>query len=173
MHKRGLALLLVTMGLSACGGSTPFAPAAQPADVCSVLTLADVQTVFATAAPGAAAQSATSSDFWMLECDWHDGAASATSQEVSLVVYGALTSTGDADLDAALARSGDGAQQAMPVSHVGEQAVYADFAGPYDVHQSLGARSGPYWVSLTAWNFPSLCAAPQLDPLVVKALGEL
>ncbi|HLK93517.1 MAG TPA: hypothetical protein VKZ18_26740, partial [Polyangia bacterium] len=77
------------------------------------------------------------------------------------------------DLDAALARSGDGAQQSMPVSHVGEQAVYADFAGAYDVHQTLGARSGAYWVSVTAWNFPSLCAAPQLDPLVIEALGDL
>ncbi len=173
MHKRTGVVVAVLTGLSACGSSGASFPAAPPADVCSVLSPTDVRTLLPTAAAGVPSQSASSSDFWMLECDWHDGASAGSSQEVSLVVYGALTATGNSDLDAALARSADGAEQSMPVSHVGEQAVYADFASPYDVHQSLGARSGGYWVTVTAWNFPALCGATQLEAPVIKALGVL
>jgi hypothetical protein len=174
MQTRTFALVTVVTVLAGCGGAGSKAtlPAVQPADICGVLPLGDVQTIFPTAAPGLAVQSATSSDTWMEECDWSDSTPGG-AQQVTLVVYGALTSAGDGQLDVALQLSGDGAELSMPVGHVGDQAVYAQFAGPYDVHQSLGARSGSYWVTLTAWNFPLACADPQLNPLVNEAIGDL
>jgi hypothetical protein len=156
-------------GSSGAGGSGTFTPAVEPANVCALLSLADVQLVLATAGAGVAQPNSTSTNGWGIECDWKDSAPGST-RTVRLVVVGVLASDGVADLDRGPQSLAAGTTPSyMAVSDLGDVAEYADFMNA----QILEAVSGSYLVE-TAVEFvsPAVTAA-QLGPLVAKVIGEL
>lgn len=183
--RRTPVLLLGVIAVAACNGgganaggsagatgggsgraSGGFTPATPPADVCSLLTLSDVQGVLPNAQPGVAQQSPDTSaeGFWSRDCKW-DGATSATSLE--LVVFGALTQTGLAGIKIA-AQTGT---TNTPVSGVGDEAHYWEESAQGT--NGLWALKAPYSVDTTAYFLKPFPNADQFKPLVVKALGQL
>jgi hypothetical protein len=190
MRLRGVVIVIALAALPACGNTKTDArndaktnadassdaggpssfPAPESADVCSLLTLADVQSILPTAVPGVAGTGAPSSDAWGIECDW-DG----SSGSVSLLVEGAKVpaelSTFDLTIQGAeVATSG---VQIMPISDVGDEAVYFNDTRMDTVRQELQATSGNYWVGLIAADFTTPVTLAQLQPLVVKVLNSL
>ena len=147
------------------GGSGSFKPATAPADVCSLLTLADVQAVLPGALPGVVVPTTDYPDVWVRDCQWADSAGFAS---VELVIQGALTSRGDQGLDV-LVTTGPGNGQKTPVSGLGDKAMYwVDMTD-----QGLVAKHGSYAISVTAYLFNQAPTEAQLAPLVLKAMGEL
>jgi hypothetical protein len=151
-------------------GSTSTFPAPEPADVCSLLTLADVQSILPTAVPGVASTGAPNSDIWGIECDWE-----GSSSGVSLLVEGAKAPAALSVFDLAIqgAEVATTGVQIMPISDVGDEAVYVDDTRMNAVKQELQAASGNYWVGLIAAGFTTPVTLVQLQPLVVKVLNSL
>jgi hypothetical protein len=151
-------------------GSTSSFPAPEPADVCSLLTLADVQSIVPTAVPGVGGTGAPNSDIWGIECDWE-----GSSSSVSLLVEGAKAPAALGVFDLAIqgvevATTG---VQIMPISDLGDEAVYFNDTRMNAVKQELQAASGKYWVGLIAAGFTTPVTLAQLQPLVVKVLNSL
>src|SRR5262245_30086132 len=96
--RRTVTGVLVAGLLSACGGGSsapPFkAASAPPADVCSLLTIDEVQTLLPGARAGVAQQTQDTShlEFWLRECKWDLNDTSA--QAVDFVINGAMTPGG-------------------------------------------------------------------------------
>jgi hypothetical protein len=151
-------------------GSTSSFPAPEPADVCSLLTLADVQSVLPTAVPGVASTGASNSDAWGIECDWE-----GSSSGVSLLVEGAKAPAAVSVFDLAIqdAEIATTGVQIVPISDVGDEAVYVNDTRMNAVKQELQAASGNYWVGLIAAGFTTPVTLAQLQPLVVKVLNGL
>lgn len=171
-------MLLVLAGVTACsndnngnggsggsGGSGSFSPASPPADICSLLTLADIQTILPGASAGAPqAGPPDPADYWARDCKW--AASDISAQAVELVVFGAKTKNGVQLLKLA-ARSGT---TNTPVSGLGDEAHYWE----QDTSDNgLWTISGAYSVDVTAYFITPFPTESQLEPLVRKALGEL
>jgi len=154
-------------GGGGAGGSGSFTPATPPADVCSMLTLADVQAVLQKANAGVEQQTGDNSalGFWARDCKWDTGSTSVVSLE--LVVFGALSETGLDGIKAA-AKSGP---VNNPVSGVGDEAHY--WEDGTNGTNGLWALKAPYSVDTTNYFLKPFPTADQFKPLVVKALGEL
>lgn len=151
-------------GSGGSGGGT-FTPATPPADVCSLLTLTDVQAVLPTASAGVIEPTADTPDIWNRICKWEGGAGSAES--IELVVFGATTKDGLTGLQ--VMASGLGSTS-TPVSGLGDSAAYWE-EGTSDV--GLVALQGSQAVDVTAYFFTQFPTADQLKPLVSKVLGEI
>lgn len=149
------------------GGSTAFAPATPPSDVCALLTLADVQAVLPNARPGVEQQTGdnTALGFWARDCKWDVSDTSTVALE--LVVFGALNESGLQAIKLA-AQSGP---VNNPVSGVGDEAHY--WADTANGTNGLWSLKAPYSVDTTAYFFKTFPTADQFKPLVVKALGQL
>jgi hypothetical protein len=157
-----------TGGTHGTGGSSGFTPATEPADICSLLTLADAQTILPSAGAGVVQPVIATADVWMVQCDWDD--PSNNGKSVELILEGALTATGNSDLDGILRTAGTGATQSMMVSGLGDGAIYVNTTG---IEQILEARSGSYLVNVTAvFITPDVTASP-LQPLVQKVISGL
>jgi hypothetical protein len=162
-----IGLWLATGLLGACdggGGGGGFMPATPPADVCAMLTLADVQGLQPSSTAGVEQQTGdnTSLGFWARDCKWDGGSTS-----VELVVFGALNAQGLAGIKAA-ARSGKVLN--MAVSGLGTEAHY--WQDQMDV-SGLWAISGFYSVDVTSYFITPYPAEASFHPLVAKALGQL
>jgi len=155
-------------GNGGTGGSSAFAPATPPSDVCAMLTLADVQAVFPNALAGVEEPTADTSaqGFWARICSYE---LSATpTQSLDLVVFGALNENGLQGIKFA-AQSGP---VNNPVSGVGEEAHYWDDTAAHGT-SGLWALKAPYSVDTTSYSITPTPTADQFKPLVVKALGQL
>ena len=200
MRLRGIVIVMALAALSACGntntntntdanadaktktdansdsdasndaGSTSSFPAPEPADVCSLLTLADVQSILPTAVPGVASAGTPNSDIWGIECDWE-----GSSSGVSLLVEGAKAPAALGVFDLAIqgAEVATTGVQIMPINDVGNEAVYVNDTRMNAVKQELQAASGNYWVGLIAAGFTTPVPLAKLQPLVVKVLNSL
>jgi hypothetical protein len=192
MCLRGVVIVIALAMLPACGntsndaktnadassdadarhdaGSTSSFPAPEPADVCSLLTVADVQSILPTAVPGVASTGAANSDAWGMECDWSD-----SSGGVSLLVEGAKAPAELSVFNLAIqgAEVATAGVQITPISDVGDEAVYVNDTRMNAVKQELQAASGNYWVGLIAGGFTTPVTLAQLQPLVVKVLNSL
>jgi hypothetical protein len=162
-----LALVGVVLVAGCGGGSGTFTPATQVADICSLLALSDVQAILPTAMDGATQATLATNDVFSQECDWND--SSATAMAVTLVVEGALTSQGAAEINIVLTAD-QGSTQHMAVTGLGDRAEYINFSG---TSQLLGARVGSYLVEVTAYLFTPDVTEAQLHPLVAKVVGQL
>jgi len=163
------AAFIALATLTACGGSDSFAPAPPPAEICSLLALADVQTILPMAQDGSGGPAAmTLPDIWTAECQWYD--APGSSVNVALVLQGAPTPQGIADLDVGYETVDPGGAPKMEVSGVGDRAFYVDDSG---TAQILQARTGSYLVNLAAVFFTSDVTEAQLQPLVQKVISGL
>lgn len=151
-------------------GSTSLFPAPEPADVCSLLTLADVQSILPTAVPGVASTGAPNSDIWGIGCEWE-----GSSSTISLLVEGAKDTAALGVFDLAIqgAEVATTGVQIMPISDVGDEAVYVNDTRMNAVKQELQAASGNYWVGLIAAGFTTPVTLAQLQPLAVKVLNGL
>jgi hypothetical protein len=172
MHtRRGLWVGLLLLAAPACGGGsgsgTPFVMTSPVADVCSLLTLADAQTLLPGATAGVQQTTDDTADVWTRECDWDAGGVSGMS--VTLVVDGALTSQGNTLLNI-LATTGAGSGTKMPVSGVGDKAIYFNDTG---LDQGLTALHAGYDVDVTVYFLTPDVPESSLQPLVVKAMGAL
>jgi hypothetical protein len=151
--------------VTGAGGEGGFTPTTPITDVCSLLTLADIQTVLPAARPGAEQLTPDTSDigFWSRDCNWD---VSDTSVEaIELVIFGATTEQGLAGIKAA-ALSG---RTNSPVAGLGEDARYwVD-----DVTGGLWAFDGSLSVDITAYFLTPMPTEEQLHPLVAKVLGEI
>src|SRR5262245_59979587 len=81
-------------GGGADGGGGGFTPASPPADVCGLLTLADVQAAMPGAVAGVEEQTPNTADlgFWSRICHYDD--AVVTSRSLELVIFGGTTAKG-------------------------------------------------------------------------------
>ena len=159
-------MVIALVFLPACG-SDAFTPAAPPADICSLLALADVQTIFPTAQHlyrGSAVM--TMPDVWTAECQWND----ASLLYVVLFLQGALTPRAIADLDVGYETVDPGGAPKVEVSGVGERAFYVDDTGRVQI---LQARTGSYLVNLAAVLFTPDVTEAQLRPLVQRVISRL
>ena len=165
-----LAALVALLGIGCSsddkggGGGGGFTPGKQPADVCALITLADVQTVLPTATAGVEEPTGdnTALGFWSSICKYDAG-----NQSLELVVFVALTSAGLQGIKYA-AQSGD---VNTPVSGVGDEAHYWE---DNSVNTGgLWALQSPYSVDITNYFPPKFPTADQMKPLVIKALAEL
>jgi len=170
---RAAAVFVGVALLPACG-SGEVIPAAAPADVCSLLTRADLQTILPTVRVGTELGTGPfypymdGGDAWSLECDWDDSVSNPTG--IGLYVQGALTRQGNADLDVAFDSIGGGPTQGTVVSGLGDEALYFDNSMG---SQFLEARSGGYYVELLAFEFATPVTEAQLQPLVLEAIVGL
>ena len=147
------------------GSGGAFNPATPISDVCSLLTISDVQTVMPGARPGAEQQTPDTADigFWSRDCSWD--VSDTSVQSIELVVFGATTEQGLAGITAA-ARSGT---TNTPVSGLGTAARYwVD-----DAVNGLWALDGSLSVDVTAYYLTPMPTEAQLHPLVGKVLGEI
>lgn len=163
----GTGLVAVAVLASCGGGGGAFTPATPPADVCGLLTLADVQAIQPGSLPGVEQPTGDTSSygFWARDCAWDDGGTTGTS--VELVVFGATTQQGLAGIKAA-ASSGD---VNTPVSGLGTEAhLWQD-----TTHNTGGlwALDGSQSVDVTAYFFPAFPPESQFHPLVAKVLAEI
>ena|SRR5436190_3031976 len=174
---RRMAVLMTAMLVTACssgddggsatgggGGSSTFTPGTKPADICALLTLAEVQTVLPTATAGVEEPTGDNTDlgFWADICKYDAG-----NQSLELVVFVALTEAGLQGIKLAAA-SGD---VNTPVSGVGTEAHHWE-----DTASGTGglwALDSPYSVDITNYFPPTQPTADQMKPLVSKVLGEL
>jgi len=161
--------LIAAVLLLGCGGGGTFTPASQPADICALLTQADAQTILPTAAPGARQINAETNDFWSIECAWSDS-SSPSGKVVTLILYGALTSTGARGNEDALTVAYPGSAPATAVSGLGDKAAYINNAG---TDQRLAALAGSYLVVVWVYSITPDATEPQLHPLVAKAIAGL
>jgi hypothetical protein len=168
-----LAIAVLSAGCSGGGGGSGdggggFTAASPVANVCGLLTLADVQAVMPGAVAGVEQPTAdtTSVGFWSRDCKWED--AVVTSRLMELVIFGATTAQGLAGLKLAAA-SGD---TNTPVSGLGTEAHYW-VKDPPIATNGLWARDGSLSVDVTAYFFDPIPTEAQLHPLVAKVLGEL
>jgi hypothetical protein len=165
---RTAAVIIALASLPACS-STAFTPAPLPANICSLLPLADVQTIFPTARDGYGGSPVmTLPDVWTAQCDWN--AAGGIVADVSLVLQGALTPRAIADLDVGYETVDPGGAPKMEVSGVGDRAFYVDDSG---TAQILQARTGRYLVNVAAAYFTSDVTEAQLKPLIQKVISRL
>ena len=166
--RAGAAFIALAF-VPACG-SDAFTPAPLPAEICSLLPLADVQTIFPTAQSGYSRSAVITMppDVWTAECDWNDPGASLL--DVALVIQGSLTPQGIADLDVGYETVDPGGAPEVEVSGVGDRAFYVDDSGRAQI---LQARTGSYLVNLAASLFTSDVTEAQLQPLVQKVIGGL
>jgi hypothetical protein len=160
-----LVLAAPACGSGGHGDGTPFTPTTPVADACSMLALADVQVLVPGATAGTTITPENDSDTWMRGCSWQAGGLG-----VSLIVEGALTSTGDLVLGVALDDTSNANRTAMAVAGVGDKAVYIDNIG---LDQLFNAKKGGEIVSVGAYGFTQPVAASSLQPLAVEALSKL
>jgi hypothetical protein len=153
--------------MPACGGGggTPFTPTTPVADVCGMLALSDVQTLVPGASAGTPLTLADTNDMWLRGCAWQ-----ASGMAVSLIVEGALTSSGTLVLALQVDPASSSTTQATAVSGVGDKAVYLVNQG---LDQVLNARKGSNVVSVAASGFTPEVPESSLQPLVVEALTKL
>jgi hypothetical protein len=152
----------------ACGsgnGASSFMPATPVADVCSMLVLSDVQALVPGAAAGTPLAPSDNSDEWTRGCSWQAGGLSIT-----LLVDGALTSTGNVILGVVVDETSSSTTQATPVPSLGDKAVYLNNIG---LDQILNAKKGSELVSVQASGFTPDASEAQLEPLAVEALANL
>ncbi len=151
----------------ACGSSSgaSFTPTTPVADVCSMLALSTVQTLLPGAPAGAPLTLSDDADIWSRGCAWQ-----ASGMAVTLLVDGALTSSGDLVLGTVVDANSSSTTQATAVSGVGDKAVYLVNTG---LGQILNARSGGYVVSVSVSGFTPEVPEASLQPLVVEVLGKL
>jgi hypothetical protein len=168
MHTRRVWWLgFLVLAAPACGGSSggaaPFTPTTPVTDPCSMLALADVQTLLPGAPAGTPMAPDDNADIWLRGCAWQ-----ANGMAVTLIVEGPLTSNGDLVLGLEVEPSTNA--QATAVSGVGDKAVYLVNPG---LDQVLNARKGSDLVSVAASGFTSEVPEAGLQPLVVEALGKI
>lgn len=147
------------------GSGGTFTASAPISDVCSLLTVADIQTVLPGARAGVEQATPPTSDlgFWSGDCKWD--VSDTLVQAVELVIFGATTEQGLAGLKAA-ARSG---KTNTPVSGLGSEAhFWAD-----DLDNGVWALSGSLSVDVTTYFLTPMPTEEQLHPLVAKVLGEV
>ena len=176
MTKRltvGLAFAMLSAGCGGGSGGTAdggggggFKPASPVANVCGMLTLADIQTVMPGALPGVEVQTpdTTTLGFWARDCAWDDGAK--TGHSLDLVITGATNADGLGGIKLAAASG----KTNTPVSGLGTEAHYW-VEDPGVGTSGLWALDGSLSVDVTAYFFNPTEA--QLHPLVAKVLGEL
>jgi hypothetical protein len=161
-----LALLVLAMPACGSSGGTPFTPTTPVAEACSMLALSDVQTLVPGATAGTPMAPDDNADAWVRGCAW----SGSNGMGISLLVEGALTSTGDLVLGVVVDANNSSTTQATPVSGVGDKAVYLVNQG---LDQILNAKKGHIVVSLAAYNFTPAASEASLQPLVVEALAQL
>lgn len=146
------------------GGGGGFTPATPIADVCSLLTLSDIQTVLPGAGPGVEQTGPDTSDlgFWSRDCKWDVSDTSVES--IELVIFGATTEQGLAGITAAAYGKSSSA-----VTGLGTDARY----WVEDVTSGLWAFDGSLSVDITAYFLTPMPTEAQLYPLVAKVLGEI
>lgn len=131
-----------------------------------MLALSTVQTLLPGAPAGAPIAPSDDADLWAHGCAWQTGGLAVT-----LIVEGALTTSGDFVLGVEVDATSDSTTQATAVSGLGDQAVYLVNADLGD--QILNARKGSHVVSVAAYTFTPPSPEASLEPLVVEALGKL
>lgn len=158
---------LLVLAAPACGGgngSPPFMPTTPVSDACGMLALADVQVLVPGAPDGTAMAPEDDANIWLRGCSWQAGGLALT-----LIVEGALTSTGDLVLGTEVEPSSSSTTQSMTVSGLGDKAVYLNNVG---LDQILNAKQGSEVVSVGAY-LPTVVPESSLEPLAVEALGHL
>jgi hypothetical protein len=148
------------------GGSGGFVAATPPADVCSLLSLADVQTILPGAQAGAQQTTQDTPDVWNRICKWN---GSALLVSVELVTYGALTEQGVVSLSVLAGGPGNGTK--TPVSGVGDHATYWENSNLNT--RGLVALQGNVSAGVTAYSVTPAPTQDQFTPLVKKALDQL
>jgi hypothetical protein len=131
-----------------------------------MIALSTVQTLLPGATAGAPIAPSDDANIWAHGCEWQGSGGMA----VSLIVEGALTSTGNLVLGVEVDATSNATTQATAVSGVGDKAVYLVNTG---LDQILNAKMGSYVVSVAVYNFPAVVTEASLQPLVVEALGKL
>jgi hypothetical protein len=167
-------LVLLALAPIACddgkGGNDggDFEPTEPYDDVCSLLTTADVAGAIMAPGPGMVEQTPPdSADFWSRICQWHEN-DDPLGLDIELVLEGALSEDGLIGIQVAAASLGD---QREEVSGVGDHAAYW-----LDTQQGTAgfvALRGSLMVDMTAYFFDPPPTKAQLQPLLVKVLGEL
>lgn len=147
------------------GGGGAFQPATPISDVCSLLTISDVQTVLPGARPGAEQQTPDTAayGFWSRDCKWD--VSDTSVQSIELVVFGATTEQGLLGIKAA-------AQSHKTNSSVSGLGTEAHFWAE-DTDNGLWALNGSVSVDITAYFLTPMLTEAQLHPLVAKVLGEI
>jgi hypothetical protein len=158
-------LVLATTGCGSGGDGAKVTPTTPVSDVCSMLALSDVQAVLPGAPAGAPLPPDDAADIWMRACAWQ-----ARGMAVTLLVEGALNSTGDLVLGTEVDATSNATRQAAPVSGVGDKAVYLVNQG---LGQILNVKKGSTVVSVQASGFTPDVPEASLQPLAVEALGKL
>jgi hypothetical protein len=159
-------------------GATPPPPAdagaapnaTPPADVCALVSLADVQAILADAQAGVVDPDLTqdSADGFVRACSFKSVGFPAT--KIDLVVYGAKSQKGLDMIDLAVTKApGNGTK--TPVSGVGDKATFWTDDGINTL--GLIAKKGDYGVDVTAYFVDPAPTQDQLSPLVKKALDAL
>ena len=137
-----------------------------PADICAMLTVADLQTLLPTAGSGGELDPRTGPPSWELGCQWR-----GPEGKVQLSLAGAVTAEGNAALDVDVSYIfPDGSTSSMPVTGVGNNAEYVNDSGS---SQSLKAKLGPYLVTVDADGFTPDVPEATLQTLITKALNQL
>jgi hypothetical protein len=144
----------------------PIMPAVMPAEICAMLTVADLQALLPTAGSGVEEDPLPGPPFWELGCQW-DG----PQGDVQLSLAGAVTTAGNAELDVDVSYIfPDGSTSSLPVSGVGSEAHYVNYSGE---SQSLRSKLGPYLVTIVADGFTPDVPEATLQPVVAKVLSQL
>ena len=146
------------------GGVGGFVPATPITDVCSLLTLSDIQTVLPGAQPGIEQGGPDTSNlgFWSRNCEWEVSDISA--ENIELVIFGATSEQGLLGITAA-GHSSSGS----PVAGLGTEASY----WVSDLTRGLWAIDGSLSVDVTTYFVTTVATEEQLHPLVAKVLGEI
>jgi hypothetical protein len=146
------------------GGGGGFAPVTPIADVCSLLTLSDIQTVLPGARPGVEQTGPDTSDvgFWSRDCKWD--VSDTSVQNIELVIFGATSEQGLAGITAAIY-----GKSSTPVTGLGADARY----WVRDTDSGLWALNGSVSVDVTSYFLTPVASEEQLHPLVAKVLGEI
>jgi hypothetical protein len=159
---------LLVLATPACGsGGGTFTPSTPVADACSLLALSDVQTLMPGAAAGTSMAPDDNTDTWTRGCAWQG----SNGMAITLLVDGALTSSGDLVLGVIVDANSNSTTTATAVPGVGDKAVYLVNQSLAD--QILNAKKGKIVVSLAAYNFTPAASEASLQPLVVEALAQL
>ena len=150
---------------SAGGDGGAFKPATPISDVCSLLTVSDVETILPGARPGVEQQTPPTADlgFWSRDCKWD--VSDTSVQAIELVIFGATTEQGLLGLKAA-AHSG---KTNSSVSGLGTDARF----WAEDTDNGLWALNGSVSVDITAYFLSPMLTEAQLHPLVAKVLDQI
>jgi hypothetical protein len=141
-----------------------FVATAPIADVCSLLTTADVQTLLPGARPGVEQEMPAAADagFWSRDCKWD--VSDTSTEAMELVVYGATVEEGLLGLkSAAQGKTG------IAVSGLGTEAYY--WIGPGT--NGLWVVDGAHAVNITAYFLNPAPSQGQFQPLVTKVLDQI